>query len=303
MFLAASLFFIALSLVLGLVYAKGALAPVHRLTQTIQSIEKGDLSRRVPLFGAHDELRELGETFNRMIERIEKLVSAMRESLDDIAHDIRTPITRIRNVAESAILSESPEEARQALQDCAENMQEISTFVDQLLEIAEADSGALPLKLEQTDISRLLDEVCDLYQHVAEEKQIVLHKVAGPKLLWPLDQARFKRVLANLVDNAVKFSPSGTEISISTFSENSRLVVEIADQGPGITAEDMPRIWERLYRGDKSRSVKGAGLGLAVVRSIVLAHGGQVSVRAATQGGSTFRVALPPARAANQSIS
>lgn len=289
--------FAILSVFIGLFYAKSALRPVQKLIQTVRSIEGGNLSHRVPVSGARDELQELGESFNRMIDRVEKLVIAMRGSLDDIAHDIRTPLTRIRNVAEAAILSKAPGAAERALEECAENISEISSFFDQLLDIAEAEAGAVPLHLESVSIGAVFEEVAELYQLVAEEKKIQIQLGPVRDLLWTLDRNRIKRALANLVDNAVKFSPEGTVVLLSAYASGQLLTIEVSDQGPGVPAQDLSRIWERLYRGDKSRSIKGSGLGLALVRSIVVAHGGEVYVKAAPTGGSVFGMRLPSAKA------
>ena len=286
--------FILVGVLLGTFYARSALAPVRNLSLAIQSIERGDLTQRVSVSGTQNELRDLGETFNRMINRIEELVKAMHESLDDLAHDIRTPLTRIRNVAESAIVTNDGVRALSALADCAENVGEISGLVDQLLDLSEAKAGVLKLRIEPTNIFELLSQVIDLYQFVAEEKQITLNLTVDRSLEWRLDRNRIKRALANLVDNALKFSPPDSSVDVVASKQGDDLICEVIDSGAGVANEDLPRIWDRLYRGDKSRSETGMGLGLAIVRAMVRAHRGAATAQnRVDRSGTIFRLAIP----------
>ena len=289
----ATIAFIILSVALGRWYARRALRPLRDLTDTIVSIEKGDFTHRVPESNSQDELKELSTTFNRMVGRIERLVVGMKQSLDNLAHDVRTPLTRARVRVESAILSGNPTESGAALEDTAENIHELTALVDQLLDISEADAGAIKLKIHREDIPKIGDEVVDLYQVVADEKNISLLNHIERGLAWQVDRRRVKRALANLVDNAIKFSPERTIVTIRGYEKNNRLTLEVTDQGKGVSAEDLPHIWDRLYRGDHSRSEKGMGLGLALVRSIVTAHGGLAEAEAIPEGGSCFRIILP----------
>jgi signal transduction histidine kinase len=279
---------------LGLWYARRALAPIRTLITTIARIETGDLGQRVALGPSRDELRDLGETFNRMIARIEKLIQVMRESLDNVAHDIRTPLTRIRAVAEDALISVKPASLAEALEDCAETATGISEMVDQLMSISEADAGTLALRFEVCDLGDLLRDVVEIYEFVALEKGIQIEIEVSPSArTWTLDRKRIKQVVANLIDNALKFSPAQTKIFLKAEGSGASLQISVKDQGVGIPAADRERIWERLYRGDKSRTAKGAGLGLAIVRAIVTAHGGHVEVHSEPGQGATFVVSLP----------
>ena len=291
----ATVIFVVLSVGLALWYARRALRPLANLTNTILQIEHGEFSRRVPDPLANDELRELSRTFNRMIDRIERLVTGMKQSVDNLAHDIRTPLTRARARAEAAILSGDQAEACTALEDVTENLNELTALVDQLLDISEAESGALKLKLQLVEVSTIGEQVVDLYQVVAEDRQIKLVNSIQSGILWPVDRLRIKRVIANLVDNAIKFSPSEATVEIRGFVQNDQLVLEVLDRGHGVDPASLPFIWDRLYQADASRSEKGSGLGLALVRSIVEAHGGSVEVNETSSAGSCFRVIFPPA--------
>jgi signal transduction histidine kinase len=285
---------ILVSAVLGFWYARRALKPIRFLTETIKTIEKGDLTLRVPLSPAQDELRDLGETFNRMIARIESLVLAMRESIDNVAHDIRTPLSRVRVRAEEALLANDSGLAIPALEECAEAVQEITALVDQVLDISEAEAGAMKLNLTSTKVRQMLEDVIEIYEFVAEEKKIEVQLLTcEANLEWRLDRRRIKQVLGNLLDNAIKYSPAGSRVVISALKEPGKLRINVEDNGIGIPLEDVPRIWGRLFRGDKSRATKGSGLGLSLVRSIILAHGGNVAVQGNEQGGATFEVSIP----------
>jgi signal transduction histidine kinase len=286
--------FIFLSGLLGFWYAKKSMAPIRMLSKTMASIERGDLSRRVPTGSSHDELNDLGDVFNRMISRIDKLVSSMKESLSNVSHDIRTPLTRVRVIAERALLSKDSQQSTLALEECAENIEEITALVDQLLDIAEAESGVMTLKKENVSLQQLFTQVVDIYEVVAEEKNIKIKISASNDLNWLFDRKRIKQAVANLLDNAIKYSDSNTQVSLSAFVESNLLAIKISDQGTGISSDDLPRIWERLYRGDKSRSTKGLGLGLSLVRSIVQAHAGTIEVNAGPDSkGSVFTIFLP----------
>lgn len=293
-FAALEVLLMILSSVFGVWYSKKALAPLRDLLSTIKTVEKGDLSQRVALFKSEDELQEIGETFNRMLSRIENLILMMRESLDNVAHDIRTPLTRIHAIAEDALLSEDKNLLKVALEDCAESAIDISELVDQLLSISEAQAGTLALNYEVCDIKNLLGDVVDIYDFVAQEKEISIHISMNPEdIKWTLDRKRIKQVIGNLLDNAIKFTSSKTSIEITARYFNEGLQISVIDEGPGVPIEDIDRIWDRLYRSDKSRTTKGIGLGLSIVKSIVAAHGGSTQALIRSERGMEFSIFLP----------
>lgn len=285
---------ILLSAVLGVWYSRRALGPLRDLITTMHNIEAGDLSHRVALGETKDELHDLGTTFNRMVERIEKLIQVMKESLDNVAHDFRTPLTRIRAVAEDAILSEKPTDLKEALEECAESAVDLSELMDQLLSISEAEAGTMQLNLENCDVKLLLQDVADIYEFVAQEKNINLvinYSLSDP--VWRLDRKRIKQVVGNLIDNAIKFSPNGSFIYVNASNYADKLEIAVVDQGIGVPTADLKRIWDRLFRSDKSRTSKGLGLGLSIVKSVIVAHGGIVDAEANSGGGMRFWFALP----------
>jgi len=282
----------------GLFLAFRALRPIRDLIHTVRCIDDGKMDARVPSSQTGDELDELVRLFNRMLGRIETLINGMREALDNVAHDLRTPITRLRSVIETALQSEAGEEyLREALMDSAEEAERINTALDTLMDISEAEQGIMNLKLEKTDTIPLIREVVDLYQYVAEDKGVTVVTSLPDALYSWMDSNRIRQVLANLVDNAIKFTPTGGRVEVEASATRTGVMLRVMDTGMGIPAQDLPRIFDRLYRGEKSRSHRGLGLGLSMVQAVVRAHQGSIEVESNSGKGSIFRVFLPGASA------
>ena len=208
-----------------------------------------------------------------------------------MAHDLRTPLARLRGVSEMALRESGEEKSRDALADSVEETDRVLTILNTLLDVTEAESGLMRLNLEPTDLCQLVNDVAELYEYVAEEKNIKLEKDCAP-LVVKADKVRLRQVFANLLDNALKYTEPGGTVTIRGASLPGGARIGVQDSGAGIPAEEQPRIWERLYRGDKSRSQRGLGLGLTLVKAIVEAHGGRLSLRSEPGKGSTFVVEL-----------
>ena len=274
---------------------RSALRPLRRLTAVLDGIVRtGQVSARVEVRGDGDALDDLGRLANEMLDRIESLLAGMRDSLDNVAHDLRTPLQRLRGRAESALREGETQEAlRMALAECVEECDRVAAMLTALMDISEAETGAMALDRELLDAQMLLRETADLYEDAAEEKGLSLVVEAPAGLTLTADRTRLRQALANLADNAVKYAPRGGHVWLRARRAGARVVLECADDGVGIPAGDLHRIWDRLYRGDCSRSERGLGLGLSLVRAIARAHGGDAAVESAEGRGSTFRLELP----------
>jgi signal transduction histidine kinase len=278
----------------GALLAFRALRPIHHLIATIHSIGTGKMAARVPSPKTGDELEELVGLFNGMVDKIETLINGMRDSLDNVAHDLRTPMTRLRGIAEMALQSgQNMEVCQEALAECLEESERVLKMLNTLMDISEAETGVMKLHREPVNISALIEEVLDIYRYVVEERDIDINLNVAHGLSMIADRTRVCQVLANLLDNSIKYTPNGGRIDIKAYQQQEQIVIGVKDSGIGIPQEELPKVWDRLYRGDQSRSEKGLGLGLSLVKAIVLAHKGRVEVLSKPGKGSTFTIYLP----------
>lgn len=281
--------------VVGVALLRRALRPVGELSRAASSVvHSGDLSVRVPRSGRGDELDALTDLFNEMLDRNERLIRSMRQTLDHVGHDLRTPLSRLRVAAEVALGGDEAQ-LREALADVIEQTEEVSAMLNSLMELGAAEAGLLDLERAPVDLRRVVDRVVDVYAHVAQDAQLSLEVDAPESLVVLGDERRLQQVLANLVDNAIKYSRPGGRVEITLRSAGAEASLRVCDEGEGIPPEQIEQIWERLYRGDPSRGGPGLGLGLSLVRAIVRAHGGRVGVESEPGRGSCFEVTLPSA--------
>ncbi len=279
----------------GLFLSNSTLSPVREVINSMKKIEAGAFSTRVPLGNNEDELEELKVLFNKMLDKIENLVNGLREAFDHLAHDIRTPVTRLRGRAEIALTNEGDVESyREALQSCFENSDKILNFLQVLTDITEAENRSRKLRLEKKYVSELVSEMMSLYEMAFEEKDIQVVQKLDTHDWAMVDSRLISRVIANLLDNAHKYTPAGGTVTIETINQTENVVLRVTDTGPGIAADEHALIWQKLYRIDKSRSEYGMGLGLTFVKAVVEAHDGKVSIRSPVKDGhgTEFEVIL-----------
>lgn len=289
--------FFPASIVIGSLFAARTLRPIQALTRTMIEIESTRrFDARMKSSERGDELDRLVQVFNHMLARIETLIRGMRESLDNVAHDLRTPMTRLRHKAQSALFRDADHAAcRETLSDCIEESDRVMTMLNTLMDIAEAEAGVLKIEPARVDATHLVSSVLDLYGPIADEKEVALTMEVPAGLCVRGDAVLLRRVFANLVENAIKFTPPGGAVQLSAEVEDGAVRFVVYDTGVGISPEDLPRIWDRLYRADKSRSERGLGLGLSLVRAIVATHGGTTAAESSPGSGTRIRVQLPRA--------
>ncbi|OQX30031.1 MAG: hypothetical protein B0D92_00580 [Spirochaeta sp. LUC14_002_19_P3] len=278
----------------GIIASRRLLKPIRRLNKEIDRIiVTGELSRRLGSSGSGDQLDELTGRYNRLLDRVESLIGSMKETLDAVAHDLRTPLTRIRGKAEIALSRGKSDDYENTLAEVVEQIDLAGELLSTLMDIAEAEQGMLKLNSTECDLSILAGEVIDMYEFVAEEKnQTIALDAPNPVFMYG-DPARIRRILGNLVDNAVKYGTEGGQVDIRCFTEERKAVLEVIDDGPGIAEEEIPRVFDRLYRGDRSRGSRGLGLGLSVVKALLEAHKGHITISRAEGRGAIFRVEFP----------
>ncbi len=277
----------------GLFLSRRILQPLRHMIRTVRSIDIGRKTATVPRTMSGDELDELAGLFNGMLGNIHRLVGGMKNSLDNVAHDLRTPMTRLRNISEMALREkEDLPLMRAALEKGIEESDNILGMLNTLMDISEAETGSMNLQIRRANVSDLVANIADMYQFVAEEKSIVLQLAVEENLWAEVDAGRISQALANIVDNAIKFTPAGGTITLEAFGSGAHVIIKTRDTGSGIAPDDLSRIFRRLYRGDASRSEKGLGLGLSLVKGIINAHKGRIQVESKPGKGSVFVIHL-----------
>ncbi|GAK53976.1 two component sensor histidine kinase [Candidatus Moduliflexus flocculans] len=282
--------------VLGAIFMKRAFAPIHQLVTLARQISAENLSQRIPLVRSNDEIGELAETFNEMIARLEASFQQIQQFSSDVAHELKTPLTVLKGEIEVALRkARSAEEYREMLADLLETAEELGKMVEDLLLLARIDARRIPVTSESVALDELTLETYESLLVFAEQHQITLNLREIEPITISGDAGLLKRALSNLLANAITYTPEGGSIELGVQATPQNAIFTISDTGIGIPADALPRIFDRFYRVDQSRShnTGGTGLGLAIVQQIVMAHHGIIDVRSAIGKGTTFRMELP----------
>ncbi len=282
------------SAAIGWFLARRALGDMEAVTETAEDISKGAYDRRVRVKGRFREVEKLGAAFNRMLDRIQFLIKAMREINDNIAHDLRSPLARIRGVAEMTLLKDKSLEDYKDM--AASTIEECDTLIDMIntmLDITEAEAGVSEVKKEVIEVDSLILEACELFRPVADGKEIDLRTQLPDALGFQADKKKLQRIVSNLLENAIKYTTEGGTVTISAVSRNGEIRIDFQDTGVGISESDLPHIFERFYRCDRSRSYGSVGLGLSLVKAYTESLNGTIHVESVLNQGSTFSLRFP----------
>jgi heavy metal sensor kinase len=282
----------------GYTLARHALAPVDRMAERARTITAERLSDRLPVHNAEDEMGRLATVFNETLSRLETSFEQMRRFTGDVSHELRTPLTAIRSVGEVGLREHRDERAyRSIIGSMLEEVDRLSGLVDRLLTLSRAESGQAKLSIDVVDLRALADDVVGYLGVLAEEKRQTLgiECVGAPTGLG--DRLVLRQSLINLVDNAIKYTPTGGQIRIRILESAAGPCIEVSDTGPGIAPELRTRIFDRYYRAGSTPpgEIGGSGLGLAIAKWAVEANGGQLSLENPDGAGSMFRITLPRA--------
>jgi heavy metal sensor kinase len=280
----------------GFVLVRRSLEPVQRMARKAEEITLHNLSERLPAGHSGDEIEELSVSLNHMISRLQDAVDGSKQFIADASHELRTPLTVMRGELES--LAQAPDlahEMRETLGSVLEEVERLGEIVESLFALSRLDAGEAHAQWLRFDLAELAATTAEQMGLLAEDKQVRVECASTPGVMVEGDRARLKQVIVNLLDNAIKYTPSGGRVRLSVRRDDGHAVLDVSDDGVGIPAEALPHVFKRFYRVDDSRSRQqgGAGLGLAIVKSICTAHGAEVEVASTPGKGSTFRIRQP----------
>ena len=270
---------LVLALAGGVLLSRGALRRIEEIARTTQAIVDGDLSRRIPIKNAHDEIGRLAGNINHMLDRIEELMEGLRQVTNDIAHDLRTPLGRLRQRLETARRRERTIEGYQAALDRAiEEIDAILGTFNALLRIAQIEAGARKTHFTEVDLSEIARTIVEAYEMVAEHNGQSLRPTISDDLGLSGDRDLLTQMLANLVENAIRHTPAGTTITLDLAAGTEGPIIEVADDGPGIPEAERDKVLHRFYRLETSRTTPGSGLGLSLVRAVADLHDAEITL-------------------------
>lgn len=266
-------------------------ARLRDIDRAAQAIIEGDLSRRMPLDGSGSEFDRVSATLNRMLERIAVLLDNLRQVSSDVAHDLRTPLTRLNNRLDEALATPDQGDRQLAIAAALAESRELLGLFAALLRISEVEALAVRRHFSEVALDALLDELADIWLPDIEASGHRLQRAIEPGVVVPGDRRLLRQLVANLLDNALRHTPAGTTITVRLQTLPEHVAITVSDDGPGVAANELPRLFQRFARSERSRHTAGSGLGLALVAAIATAHRGRVS--ATSNGGFSVTAELP----------
>ena len=292
--ISATFFVLILGLFGGYVLSRNILNRISAINRTSIEIMDGDLSQRLPVGLINDELNQLSVNLNLMLDRLNKLMIGMKDVSDNIAHDLRTPLNKIRTNLEVTLMSNpTSENYKNSIQEVIQDIDIVINTFNSLLAISRVESGSISIDKEKIDINKLLENVIDLWEPLAEEREIILTDQSEKNILLDGNRNLLSQAISNLIDNAIKYGPNGNKINVGAKFEKDNVILWVSDNGPGVPDADKERVLERFTRLDISRNTQGTGLGLSLVNSSIKFHKGSISLLDSNPNGLIVKLELP----------
>ena len=292
--ISATFFVLILGLFGGYVLSRNILNRISAINRTSIEIMDGDLSQRLPVGLINDELDQLSVNLNIMLDRLNKLMTGMKDVSDNIAHDLRTPLNKIRTNLEVTLMSNpTSDNYKNSIQEVIQDIDIVINTFNSLLAISRVESGSISIDKEKIDINKLLENVIDLWEPLAEEREIILTDQSEKNILLDGNRNLLSQAISNLIDNAIKYGPNGNKINVGAKFEKDNVILWVSDNGPGVPDADKERVLERFTRLDISRNTQGTGLGLSLVNSSIKFHKGSISLLDSNPNGLIVKLELP----------
>lgn len=285
---------IALTSIIGLFLAEMTLRPLKKIIKTVRQITAENLKLRLDLPDTKDEIKRLSDTFNDMLEKLDRAFSSQQQFMHDISHELRTPLTILKGELEVTLKKvRSQREYESILHSSLEEMDKINRIIENLLMLARFDNKEVSLEMKPLDLNRLIQNILDDIKIVSEQKNIQIKFSPQEHVILDADESQLRRAILNILDNAIKYTGEKGEISVFTEKDNNVARIKISDTGIGIAKENLPFIFDRFYRVDKARNAHGFGLGLSIAKSIIEVHKGKIEAASQPNQGTAFIFSLP----------
>lgn len=293
LFLISFLIAIPAAFIFGWYITRRAVNGIEKVSIAATAISNGNLDSHVDVSGQSSEIQNLVDTFNSMAHRIRELISEMREMIDNIAHDLRTPLGRIRMISEMTLSTVDNEACKSAAANTLEQCDKLLLYINATLDVAEAEAGVSTIQNEPVDISEVTSDACELFETIADEKNIRITARLETDCVVSGNRQNLQRMIANVLDNALKYTPANGSVHISLVKNDDNIKITITDTGIGIPATDFQRVFDRFYRCDQSRAEDGCGLGLSFSRAVARSHHGDITLTSTPGTGSEFVITIP----------